>query len=215
DQIEGVFHNHTNRSDGLATLEEMVLGAKKRGYKYIGISDHSQSSFYANGLKSDQLKEQEKEVRALQDKHPEIRIFWGIECDILQDGALDYPDSILKKFDFIVASVHQRFKLDQKVMTERIVRAIEHPSVNMLGHLTGRLLLDRPGYEIDIEKIIRVAAENDRRINRIYLTKQAQKLQEETMAMADDTLNEALVKVPADRVDVCKEVLQIVYDNLK
>lgn len=159
--IQGVFHNHTVRSDGSATLEEMVIAAKRLGYRYIGISDHSQTAFYAQGLKKDVLKEQEKEVRSVQEKHPEIRVFWGIESDILQDGSLDYEDSVLKKFDFVVASIHSRFKADREAMTDRILAAIRNPYTRFLGHATGRLLLGRPGYDCDMEKIIREAAKHD------------------------------------------------------
>lgn len=161
DGVRGVFHNHTTRSDGTATLEEMVIEAKKRGYQYIGISDHSQSAFYAQGIKADDLATQEKEIRALQDKYPEIRIFWGIESDILADGSLDYDEKWLKRFDFVIASIHSRFKADRQAMTDRIVAAIRHPATRFVGHLTGRLLLGRPAYDLDIEAVIREAAQHD------------------------------------------------------
>jgi DNA polymerase (family 10) len=157
--IQGCFHNHTTRSDGAATLEEMVLGAKARGMKYIGISDHSKSAFYAQGLAEPALADQEKEIRALQEKYPEIRIFWGIESDILADGGLDYDSKWLSRFDFVVASVHSRFQMDRTTMTERILQAVRNPKTTMLGHLTGRILLGRKGYDIEIEKIIRECAE--------------------------------------------------------
>jgi DNA polymerase (family 10) len=161
DAILGVFHNHTNRSDGNATLEEMVIKARSLGYKYFGISDHSQSAFYANGLKKDALLEQEKEVRKLQDKYPDIRIFWGIESDILKDGGLDYDPALLKRFDFVVASIHSRFGMDRAQMTERILKAVRNPHTRFVGHITGRLLLGREGYDIDMEKIIKEAAQHD------------------------------------------------------
>lgn len=161
DGIRGVFHNHTNRSDGAATLEEMVKAARDRGFQYIGISDHSQSAFYAYGLKTDEIKEQEKEVQKLQEKYPEIRIFWGIESDILADGNLDYPDSVLKRFDFVIASIHSRFQMDRKQMTDRLLKAIRNPYTRFVGHLTGRLLLGRKGYEIDFDAVIKEAAKND------------------------------------------------------
>ncbi len=157
--IQGCFHNHTTRSDGSATLEEMVLAARDRGMKYIGISDHSKSAFYAQGLNEDVLAVQEKEIRQLQEKIPEVRIFWGIESDILADGSLDYDDKVLKKFDFVVASIHSRFQMDRTTMTERILQAVRNPRTTMLGHLTGRLLLGRKGYDIEMEKIIRECAE--------------------------------------------------------
>ena len=161
DGVTGVFHNHTLRSDGTASLEEMVLAAKALGFQYIGISDHSQTAFYAQGLKVPTLLEQEREVREVQAKHPEIRIFWGIESDILADGSLDYDDSILKKFDFVVASVHSRFQMDEETMTQRILEAIRNPYTRFLGHATGRLLLGRKGYAVDMERIIAEAAKRD------------------------------------------------------
>ncbi|MBC7387013.1 MAG: PHP domain-containing protein [Cryobacterium sp.] len=153
--LQGCFHNHTTRSDGVATLEEMVLAAKARGMKYIGISDHSKSAFYAQGLLEDALTAQQNEIRVLQDKHPEIKIFFGIESDILADGSLDYEDAVLKKFDFVIASVHSRFQMDRTTMTERILQAVRNPRTTMLGHLTGRILLGRKGYDLEIERIIR------------------------------------------------------------
>lgn len=161
DGVQGVFHNHTTRSDGVATLEEMVVAAKKLGYRYIGISDHSQSAFYAQGLKVPTLLEQEREIREVQDKHPEIRIFWGIESDILADGSLDYDDKVLAKFDFVVASIHSRFKMEREAMTDRILEAIRNPHTRFLGHATGRLLLGRKGYDVDMERIIEEAAKRD------------------------------------------------------
>jgi DNA polymerase (family 10) len=158
DGIQGVFHNHTTRSDGTATLEQMVQGARARGLKYFGISDHSQSAVYAQGLKGADLLEQEKEVRALQDKYPDIRIFWGIESDILADGSLDYDPKILKRFDFVVASVHSRFGMDRTTMTERVLEAVRNPYTTFLGHATGRLLLGRAGYDLEMERVIDTAA---------------------------------------------------------
>jgi len=154
DDIQGCFHNHTTRSDGVATLEEMVVGAKARGMKYIGISDHSKSAFYAQGLAETALAEQEREIRKMQEKYPEIRIFWGIESDILADGDLDYEKKWLDRFDFVVASVHSRFSMDRTTMTERILQAVRNPKTTMLGHLTGRLLLGRKGYDLEMERII-------------------------------------------------------------
>jgi DNA polymerase (family 10) len=159
--VQGVFHNHTTRSDGTASLEEMVIEAKAQGYRYIGISDHSQTAFYASGLTADALKDQEKEIRTVQEKHPEIRIFWGIESDILADGSLDYPDSVLKKFDFVIASVHSRFGMDREAMTDRLLEAIRNPYTRFLGHATGRILLGRKAYDIDMPKIIAEAARHD------------------------------------------------------
>jgi DNA polymerase (family X) len=160
DGVKGIFHNHTTLSDGVNSLEEMVIAAKKEGFKYIGISDHSQSAFYARGLKPDTLLEQEKDIRKVQDKHPEIKIFWGIESDILADGSLDYDDKTLKKFDFVIASIHSRFQMDKETMTKRVLTAIRNPRTHFLGHMTGRLLLGRKGFELDMEKVIEEATKN-------------------------------------------------------
>lgn len=154
DGVRGIFHHHTVFSDGAATIEEMVLEAKQQGYEYIGISDHSQSAFYARGLKPENLIQQEREIRKVQERYPEIRIFWGIESDILADGSLDYDEKWLKKFDFVIASVHSRFQMDREAMTHRILKAIRNPYTRFLGHLTGRLLLGRRGYDLDFEKIM-------------------------------------------------------------
>ena len=161
DQIQGVFHLHTTRSDGANSLEEMVQAAKSKGYRYIGVSDHSKSAFYAQGLQEDALREQEKELRKIQDKYPGIKIFWGIESDILADGSLDYPVAVLKKFDFVIASIHSRFQMDRETMTNRMIEAIRNPYTRFIGHLTGRLLLGRKGYELDMERVIREAAKCD------------------------------------------------------
>ncbi len=161
DQVRGIFHNHTTRSDGKNSLEEMVVAAKELGFEYIGISDHSQSAFYAQGLKHPDLLDQENEIKEVQKKHPEIRVFWGIESDILADGSLDYENSILKRFDFVIASIHSRFKMDHDQMTQRILKAVRNPYTRFIGHLTGRLLLGREAFEADVEKIIEDAAEHN------------------------------------------------------
>ncbi len=159
-QIQGIFHNHTIYSDGSATLEQMVESARALGYRYIGISDHSQSAFYANGLKEDRIRAQHAEIAAVQKKFVGIRIFKGIEADILVDGAMDYPDEVLAAFDFVIASVHSRFNLSEGDQTRRICRALANPYVTMLGHPTGRLLLSRDGYRVDMRKVLDTAAEN-------------------------------------------------------
>lgn len=151
--IRGVFHVHSYYSDGNAPLETMVREAEKKGYEYIGISDHSQSAKYASGLTPDRVKEQWREIDSLQ-KKVKIRIFKGIESDILADGALDYPDSILAGFDFVIGSIHSRFGLPEKEMTERIRRAMDNRFMTFWGHPTGRLLLGREGYPVLIEKLI-------------------------------------------------------------
>jgi len=161
-QVQGVFHNHTIYSDGSATVEQMVEAARSLGYRYIGISDHSQSAFYANGLKEDRVRAQHAEIGEVQKKFPDIRIFKGIEADILVDGAMDYPDEVLATFDFVIASVHSRFNLSEEDQTRRICRALANPYVTMLGHATGRLLLSRDGYRVDLHKVLDAAAEHNK-----------------------------------------------------
>lgn len=158
--IQGIFHNHTTASDGSATLEEMVEEACRLGYRYIGISDHSQSAFYAHGLKEDRIREQHAAIDALRKRVSGILILKGIEADILADGTMDYPDEVLATFDFVIASVHSRFNLPEEEQTSRVVRALAHPHVTMLGHPTGRLLLSREGYRIDMARVIRAAKEH-------------------------------------------------------
>lgn len=154
--IRGVFHVHSTYSDGVASLEEMVASAEGKGYEYVGISDHSRSAKYAGGLDEKRLYEQWKEIDRLQ-KHSKIRIFKGIESDILRDGSLDYPEPILSQFDFIIGSVHSQFNLSEPEMTERLARAMENKHTTFLGHLTGRLLLSREGYSLNMERVIDVA----------------------------------------------------------
>jgi DNA polymerase (family 10) len=161
-EIQGVFHTHTTASDGSATLEEMVQAAKEQGYRYIGISDHSQSAFYANGLKEDRIREQHAAIDALRNRITGIRIFKGIESDILANGALDYPDAVLAGFDFVIGSVHGRFNLSEEEQTRRLLQAMAHPYLTMLGHPTGRLLLSREGYRVDMKRIIDAAKEHDK-----------------------------------------------------
>ncbi len=156
-QIQGVFHNHTTASDGSASLEEMVAAARELGYRYIGISDHSQSAFYAHGLKEDRIREQHAAIDALRKRASGIAIFKGIEADILPDGSMDYPDEVLARFDFVIGSVHSRFNLSEEEQTSRVLRALSNPFVTMLGHPTGRLLLSREGYRIDMKRVIDAA----------------------------------------------------------
>ncbi len=157
--IKGIFHVHTTYSDASMTLHEVVTLAQKAGYHYIGISDHSKSASYAGGLTEEKLSAQHDEIDSLNSRLKGIYIFKGIECDILADGSLDYSDKILEKFDFVIASVHSRFNMDEDEMTERIIRAISNPYTTMFGHPTGRLLLSREGYKVDLYKVIDAAAE--------------------------------------------------------
>jgi DNA polymerase (family 10) len=159
--IQGSFHNHSTYSDGQHTLEAMTRACMELGYSYFGISDHSKSAFYANGLNEERVIKQHAEIDALNASLKEIKIFKGIESDILNDGALDYSDDVLKSFDFIVASIHSNLKMNEEKATQRLVTAIENPYTTMLGHPTGRLLLKREGYPINHKKIIDACAANN------------------------------------------------------
>lgn len=158
--LTGVLHVHTTYSDGLHSLRQMCERARELGYQYIGITDHSQSAFYANGLKEDRLKQQWDEIDRLNEEMTDFRILKGIESDILNDGSLDYPDAVLDNFDFIIASVHSNLKMTSEKATERIVRAIQHPGTTILGHPTGRLLLSREGYPLDWDAVFDACAKN-------------------------------------------------------
>ncbi|SET69112.1 DNA polymerase (family 10) [Natronincola peptidivorans] len=152
--IKGVLHVHSNYSDGTNSIEELVKAALEQGFQYIGISDHSKSAFYANGLKEKSVRLQHQEIESLREKYPEIMIFKGIESDILPDGSLDYDDEVLAAFDYVIASVHSHFNLDKQDMTKRLMKAIENKHTTILGHPTGRLLLSRKAYDLDLEAII-------------------------------------------------------------
>jgi DNA polymerase (family 10) len=160
DQIQGVFHVHSTYSDGAASVERMALEAKSLGYRYLGISDHSQAAAYAHGLTVDRIREQHAEIDALNARMEGFTVLKGIEADILADGSIDYDDATLEAFDFVIASIHQRFGMDEAAMTERLVKAIRHPRVTMLGHMTGRLLLAREPYDLDLERVFKEAAEH-------------------------------------------------------
>ena len=157
----GAFHNHTTDSDGRNTLAEMTAAAEALGWAYLGIADHSKSSFQANGLSEERLLKQIEAIKALNAaKRFQTHVFAGVECDILTDGRLDYDDELLAKLDYVVASVHNAMTQDESVMTARIIRAIENPHTTMLGHLTGRLLLRRESYKVDAAKVIDAAIAN-------------------------------------------------------
>ncbi len=158
--IQGVLHIHSNYSDGANSIEDMVKAAIERGFKYLGISDHSKTAFYANGLKEEAIMEQHGEIETLKKAYPQITIFKGIESDILPDGSLDYDDNILQTFDYVIASVHSHFNMDRESMTQRLVRATENEFVTILGHPTGRLLLSREEYDLDLEELIRSCGKN-------------------------------------------------------
>lgn len=158
--VKGVVHAHSTYSDGYHSLREMAEKAKELGFEYLGISDHSRSAFYANGLKEDRLREQWNEIEALNLELTPFKIFKGIESDILADGSLDYSEEILKQFDFVIASVHSNLRMDEEKATNRILKAIENPYTTILGHPTGRLLLSRPAYPLNHQKIIDACAAN-------------------------------------------------------
>ncbi len=161
EDIKGVIHTHTTYSDGLNTLKEMANAAQSMGYEYIAISDHSKAAFYANGLKEDRLRQQWAEIDALNAKMDGFKIYKSIESDILSSGELDYPEEILKEFDCIIASVHSNLKMDIGKATARVIKAVENPYTNILGHPTGRLLLSRKGYPLDHQKVIDACAANN------------------------------------------------------
>ena len=161
EDIKGCLHNHSTYSDGLHSLNDMAGACVKMGLEYFVICDHSQSAFYSNGLKPDRVEEQWAEINEINAKTDKIKIFKGIESDILNDGRLDYEPEILKGFDFVVASVHSNLKMDEKTATERLIKAIENPFTRILGHPTGRLLLMRAGYSINHIKVIDACSANN------------------------------------------------------
>ncbi|MFP6886295.1 MAG: PHP domain-containing protein, partial [Opitutales bacterium] len=159
--LRGVFHNHTTASDGRDTLVDMAAAAAARGWEYLGIADHSKASFQANGLDEKRVLAQIEDIATLnRSGKVGVHLFAGIEVDILGDGSLDLPTTVLAELDYVVASVHSRFSQSEEEMTARLVRAIEHPFVTMVGHLSGRLLLRREPYEFNITKVIDAAAAN-------------------------------------------------------
>lgn len=158
--LKGTLHNHTTYSDGLHTLAEMANAARMMGLEYIGICDHSQTASYAGGLRPEKVLQQMQEIDELNIKMAPFKIFKGIESDILGDGSLDYTEDILRMFDLVVASVHSNLGMDQEKAHLRLIKAIENPYTNILGHPTGRLLLMRPGYPIDHAYIIDACVAN-------------------------------------------------------
>lgn len=157
--IHGVFHCHTNRSDGHNTLAEMVGAADALGHAFFGTGDHSQTAVYAGGLNVDAVRAQRREVDALNRAGGRVAVFHGVESDILADGSLDYPDDVLGELDYVVASVHSQFTMGEAQMTRRIVRAMSNPHTVILGHPTGRILLKRDGYAVNLRTIIDAAVE--------------------------------------------------------
>ena len=158
ENLRGTFHNHTTASDGDASLAQMAEAARELGLQYLGIADHSKSSFQANGLSEERLRAQIVEIRRFNEQWDDFRLFAGSEVDILKDGSLDFPDELMAELDYVVASVHSVFNLPEAEMTARIIRAVENPHVTMLGHLTGRLLLKRDSYAVNVPAVIEACA---------------------------------------------------------
>ena len=160
EDIRGIIHTHSNWSDGSHTIEEMAAGCIEKGYEYLVISDHSRAAQYAGGLSIERIIEQHAIIDALNKKLAPFRIFKSIECDILGDGSLDYPDDVLESFDLVIASVHSNLKMTEEKAMSRLLKAIEHPCTTILGHPTGRLLLSRPGYPVDHLQLIEACAKH-------------------------------------------------------
>jgi DNA polymerase (family 10) len=156
--LRGFLHCHTNYSDGTNTVEQLALACQERGYRYVGITDHSQSAAYAGGLREADLERQWAEIDTVNARVDGIRVLKGVEADILQDGALDYPAHVLERFDFVIGSVHSRFNMNAEEMTARVLRALDDPQLTILGHPTGRLLLSRDPYQLDMDAVIQRAA---------------------------------------------------------
>ena len=159
--IKAIIHSHSNWSDGSGTIEQMVNGAIKKGFEYLVISDHSKSAFYAGGLFPDKISSQHKLIDELNEKYKPFKIFKSIESDILNDGSLDYDNSILDTFDLVITSVHSNLKMNQEKAMMRLINAISNPYTTILGHMTGRLLLSRRGYPVDYETIIDACAKHN------------------------------------------------------
>jgi DNA polymerase (family 10) len=158
--IRGIIHAHSDWSDGSHSLAKMAEACRDRGMEYLVITDHSRSAFYASGLSIDRVREQHAEIDRLNGTLAPFRIFKGIESDILNDGSLDYPDEVLASFDVVIASIHSNLKMSQEKAMQRLLAAIANPHTAILGHMTGRLLLSRPGYPVDHERIIDACAEH-------------------------------------------------------
>lgn len=162
--LRGVLHCHTTYSDGRASVAEMAEAARARGWSYLGVTDHSQSAAYAGGLTPAAVIRQHAEIDRVNEDYAArgvaFRVLKGIECDILDDGALDYADPVLERFEFVIGSVHSRFGLSERQMTDRVCRAVANPFLTVLGHPTGRLLLERAAYALDVHAVLAAAAEH-------------------------------------------------------
>jgi len=160
EDLLGVLHNHTTDSDGAASLEEMAAAARDHGWSFFGVADHSPVASYANGVSAGRLRDQWRRIDELNASMPGFRVVKGIEADILTDGSLDIPEGCEEGLEYVVASVHSAFHLAEEVQTERLVRAVSHPACRILGHPTGRLLLARPGYAVDLDRVLSACAEH-------------------------------------------------------
>jgi DNA polymerase (family 10) len=160
-EIKGLIHSHSNWSDGAYTIDQMVEELIALGFEYLVISDHSKAAFYANGLSEQKIKEQHKYIDELNKKYAPFKIFKSIECDILNDGAMDYSNEILSTFDLVIASIHSNLDMPEEKAMKRLLGAISNPYVTILGHMTGRVLLRRKGYPVDYKTIIDACAENN------------------------------------------------------
>ena len=159
EDIRGTLHCHTNYSDGFNTIQQMAESAIKLGWEYLGIADHSQSAAYAGGMKADEIKKQMKEIDELNEKQKKFCVLKGVECDILSDGSLDFPDNVLSYFDYVVVSIHSKFNMTESEATKRIIKALKNKYTTMLGHPTGRLLLEREGYPVNMREVIDAASD--------------------------------------------------------
>jgi DNA polymerase (family 10) len=160
EDVLGVLHNHTTDSDGVATVEEMAAAARERGWSFFGVADHSPVAVYANGVTKDRLHDQWRRIDELNRDGGRLRIVKGLEADVLSDGTLDIPQGCEDGLEYVVASIHSAFRLSQERQTERIMRAVLHPACSVLGHPTGRLLLARPGYEVDLECVLQACLDH-------------------------------------------------------
>jgi DNA polymerase (family 10) len=157
--LKGFLHCHSNYSDGTTSIEELARACQAAGYEYLGLTDHSQSAAYAGGLTAEDLSRQSDEVDDINRRLGGLRVLKGVEADILADGSLDYDDAVLARLDFVIGSIHTRFNMSESQMTERMLRAMESPHLAIIGHPTGRLLLSRDPYPIDLEAVFRTAAQ--------------------------------------------------------
>ncbi len=158
-EIKGDTHVHTRWSDGANTVREVVIAAREKGYEYIGICDHSQSLKVAGGVSKENFFQRIEEIRKIDQEITEVKVLAGAEVDILPDGSLDYPDELLRELDIVIASVHSKFKQDEDSMTRRIMKAMENPFVDIIGHPTGRLLGEREAYKVNMEKLLQYAVQ--------------------------------------------------------